>query len=24
VKKDQKMAVVSRRFHSYMCLWCFS
>jgi hypothetical protein len=24
VKKDQKMAVVSRLFHSYMCLWCFS
>ena len=24
VKKDQKMAVVSRLFHSCMCLWCFS
>jgi hypothetical protein len=24
VKKDQKMAVVSCLFYSYMCLWCFS
>ena len=24
VKKDQKMAVVSRQFYSYMCLGCFS
>jgi hypothetical protein len=24
VKKDQKMAVVSHLFYSYMCLWCSS